>query len=455
MAGKKKTATLPQESPKKTPTVSQPEGAVAPVTNPLDLWYLCEKVNYAIKNPKKRSDGQMMYQRVVTQLIRKDDRAFNYHFPYIGEVGYDMTQSPPKPIMSRRNPNWPSTFPLSKFHAIKKGYGYRLRGLGLSDVEVQRILELLTSGELESLLSPEMRQQHGAAKPLPNELEQLIKGQKGLFRIPDVVRIKNIMLAGKLAFSQENIHTVIEIKFPGDRLTPEQRVAYVDIAGGRMKFRLLETGVCQVDDKRKREWIRDAKKEPVYVPVGLAGARMNSDESQCLRPDVVAYPLLEGDIEQEFQQVQQFLAPHQPARQSGPRFEPVDPAVRIAQERELEKARGKLGAILGAPLFVAGSGAALATAATTTTTAVTGAVAEVEVLIGYIGGQVVRYARTIGTGVAVGSSAAGTYATAEPHPVEPQPVGPKIKPEYEGLSRTMKFLNDPLQPSQDYIYWPD
>ncbi|CDL81081.1 hypothetical protein [Xenorhabdus szentirmaii] len=120
----------------------------------------------------------------------------------------------------------------------------------------------------------------------------------------------------------------------------------------------------------------------------------------------------------------------------------IYPALRIAQERELEEARGKLGAVLGAPLFVAGSGAALATAATTTATAVTGAAAEADVLIGYIGAQAIRYARTIGTGIAVGSGAASTYAVAETHS-----EAYKMTPEYEGLAQTMKFLNDPSQSS--------
>ncbi len=60
---------------------------------------------------------------------------------------------------------------------------------------------------------------------------------------------------------------MIEIKFPGDRLSREQQINYMNIAGNEDNFRLLETDVCQIDDKRKREWIRDAVQEPVYKPV--------------------------------------------------------------------------------------------------------------------------------------------------------------------------------------------
>lgn len=43
MASGKKTASLPGATGKKTPTVLKPEGTAAEVSNPLDLWYLCEK----------------------------------------------------------------------------------------------------------------------------------------------------------------------------------------------------------------------------------------------------------------------------------------------------------------------------------------------------------------------------------------------------------------------------
>ncbi|WP_234004640.1 hypothetical protein [Cronobacter sakazakii] len=85
MAAGKRAAGMPGEPQRTATTVKAPEGTVARVTNPLDLWYLCEKVNYALKYPVKRSDGKMMYQRKVTRLIRQDDRNFNYHFPTLAK----------------------------------------------------------------------------------------------------------------------------------------------------------------------------------------------------------------------------------------------------------------------------------------------------------------------------------------------------------------------------------
>ncbi|MEC5345325.1 VRR-NUC domain-containing protein, partial [Brenneria populi] len=396
MSTGKKTATPAAGRETTTDTKKEPGGTAAPVTDPLDLWYLCEKVGYALNNPKIRSDGQPMYQRVVTQLIRLDDEMFSYHFPYIGEVGYDMTQNPPKPVMSRMRPNYPSTFPLSKYAAIKRGHQWRVRGLAGSDIAVELVSELMSLEELESTLTPEMRQGAGKVKPLPDELSRIYNKRQGLFRIPDVVRLKNRMLIGKQAFSQSNLHTVIEIKFPGDKLTEEQQQAYEDIAGAE-NFRLLETDTCRVDDKTQREWLRDAKKEPVYLPVGLAGAR----NRLCLRPELEAYPLLEGLIAREHQQVKDYFVPYYPPLNAGPRLEPMpDPALAAAQEQQQRKARAQLELALGGPFFaiaagVAGGGAVTAAGGSAAVAAGSAASGGESLLLGRAAGQVVSYVRNM------------------------------------------------------------
>lgn len=436
MASGKKTASLPGATGKKTPTVLKPEGTAAEVSNPLDLWYLCEKVNYALKFPKIRSDGAVLYQRVVTQLIRLDDRNFKYHFPYIGEVGYDMTQSPPKPVMSKKNPAFPSSFPLSKYMAIKKGYQYRLRGLLGSDVTVERTSELMTRNDLENSLTAGMREQPGAAKEV-DDIFRKMSQRTGLFRIPDVIRITNPMLSGSLAFSQKNIHTVIEIKFPGDRLSYDQQQAYQRISGNRENFRLLETKVCQIDDKRKREWIRDAKKEPVYLPVGLAGYKPNNP----LRPEIEAYPQIEGLIQQEYEEVIRYFNPAIPVNYDMPRFEPMpDPAILVAKEREMDRARGYLGMVLGGPVFAAAAAPVVAEAGA----AVSGVKVGSEVLIGKSAEQLVRYIKGLTSGLATGGASGYAFADEQ------------AKPEtHSNTNSTRSFLDNPAQVSQDYVYWPD
>lgn len=142
------------------------------------------------------------------------------------------------------------------------------------------------------------------------------------------------------------------------------------IAGVRGNFRLLETDVCQVDDKRKREWIRDSVQEPVYKPVADA---LGETEQICIRPDVPAYHLLEGEIELEFRQVQnhfnQLVGDYwvPPAGMTVHTLKPQCDAGEMAQEaRDQERAAGFLGSLLVGPMVVipaiAGAGSVAITA---------------------------------------------------------------------------------------------
>lgn len=437
MSPKKKTADVPTGASKRSTTERDPQGTVMRVDNPLDLWYLCEKVGYAQRFPKIRSDGQPMYQRVVTQLIRLDDKFFDYHFPYIGEVGYDMTHSPPIPIMSRRQPHRPSEFPLGQYHAIKA----RLSGYQLGHVEVERTRELLSLGELEDQLTASMRNQPDDAKALPDVVRRQMGKVRGLFRIPDVIRLRDTALSNAAAFSQSNLQAVIEIKFDGDKLSEEQIEAYQDIAGKDENFRLLETRTCQVDDRRKRVWIRDAMKEPVYRPVAEAGARSNL----CLRPDVEAYPLLEGQVEQELQALRHYLNPDPyPPLPAGPQLVPIDPTDEAQRERERQRGQAAIGISLGGPLFAVAAAAVAAEVGGTAAAAAGAAIARDAALLGQVAGQTVRYARQVVPRVTLGGSA---YAMAE---VNDQPS--------QDLHFDDQWLYDlykSTRTEQTYLYWPD
>ena len=422
MTAGKKSASLPGEPERKAATVKEPRGTVTRVTNPLDLWYLCEKVNYALKYPARRSDGQPMYQRKVTRLIRQDDRNFNFHFPYIGEVGYDMTVTPPAPLMSRRHPNWPSSFPLAQYSLIKNRLETGLRTM--AEGKVERILELLTRDELETLPKP------GAGDIVLDDALDMILRRSGSFRIPDVIRLKDLTLTGKPAFSQGNIQTVIEIKFPGDRLSPEQELAYRYIAGERDKFRLLETDVCQIDDKRKREWIRDSVQEPVYKPVADA---LGETEKICIRPDVPAYHLLEGEMARELAQVQNhfyqlagdYWVP--PAGTTVHTLKPQRGAGELALEpRERERAAGFLGSLLVGPVVVIPLAAGAGSVATAAGKSLTGAIA----------GTAVQYARAVTTFL-LPAGTLNVATAAEPDSQQP----------------ASSSLN--LKPRQDFVWWPD
>lgn len=205
MANLPRTASRAPSGGARTTTKSNAEGTVLPVVNPLDLWYLCEKAVYAKRNPYRRAkDGRPMYQRTVTTLVRADNELFKYHFPYCGEVGYDMTVSPPKPLMSRGESWRPSRFPLSFYKQITTEIMPDYAAL-----EVER--DLIGKDELESTI----------ALPLPDDVDKrglwtdVQGGVRGLLRIPDALRLQSFNNPGEAQYSQPNLACVIEMKFPG------------------------------------------------------------------------------------------------------------------------------------------------------------------------------------------------------------------------------------------------
>jgi hypothetical protein len=410
----KRTSSRNSQGPQKR-TTTKPEATdvVLEVSDPMDLWYLCEKVAFAQVNPLFRSDGTPMYQRVVTQLVRMDCEFFRYAFPYVGEVGYDMTKSPPEPIMSKKQPHRPSEFPLSQYRAIKQDSLAQIFGPALAVEEV-----LLSTAELEGMISPDAK----SGKPQP------LQNVSGLLRIPDVIRVKTIGGGGKAQFSQANIHNVIEIKFEGDRLSEGQAEAYRDIAGDANNFRLLQTKTCDGRKSRTRDWIRSASKEPVYVPVGQAmkmAARRRGG-----MPFVSEYQLLIDRIDREHEEVRRLITPQPvpvgtPVLKAGPTAE-EERQRRNQQERSVRAMEFILnpalpvvaaGAVASGGPIVFGGGAALPAV-----TARTGA-------------QIIQFPRVLRPLVA-GAAAAGATQQLAAAPAPEKPV-----------------MLQPLPMA--YVYWPD
>ncbi|WP_347254097.1 VRR-NUC domain-containing protein [Leminorella grimontii] len=476
MAEKKKTGSTHDTGAGKTTTKADASGTAQPVTNPLDLWYLCQKINYALKNPLARADGATVFQRVVTWMIRKENEWFDYHHPYIGECGYDMTSDPPQPIMSRNEPHRPSFCPLSKYHAIKEKYVYRLYGMSTADIRIEIATLLLTLGELERVLGPMMRKTPGPLKEVDSEFGDMFKVTRGLFRIPDVVKLKNIMLTGKAAFEQGNLDDVIEIKFnqSGDKLSPDQKLSYERIAGDKRKFHLLQTNTCQIDDRRQRDWLRDAKKEPMYLPVALGLEKRKQRER--LRGEVEEFQHLIGAIDLELDEVRRRLMPVYP--EPAQDFSELTQGHRLeappseAEMRRMAKARAGLEMALAGPMWGIGAygiaaGGLMTTSVGTATTAFVapavpvatpsmaaaaeGAAATAEATMA-LGGGVVPFGNmsratlemlTKYAGLAAANSAIYEAAAKEPEPCEIQ------------LALAQDFLTDPLKKEQFYIYWPD
>ncbi|WP_448760765.1 VRR-NUC domain-containing protein [Acinetobacter tandoii] len=177
-----------------------------------DKDYLCAHICFVKRNPIKGKVGQTLNQRVCTYAIWKQEEANQLIWKYKAEVGYRMRDRIPTPIMSEKQPQRASRFPLGV--AAREG--------------MFKLSELETSAA-------------------------------GRLRIPDVVVLKvsdqeliNMRVRGnadwsKLIPTQKNIAKVIEIKFGKDRLSREQSRDYQKIAGGESRFKLLEDIDCSCE----------------------------------------------------------------------------------------------------------------------------------------------------------------------------------------------------------------
>lgn len=410
-------------------------GQVLPVTNPLDLWYLCEKARYASANPYRRSgDGAPMYQRTVALMIRADNELFEYRWPYCAEVGYDMTKTPPAPIMSRKHSHRPSSFPLSQYKRISSRQFPQY-----SSVEV--VVDILGLDELEEMIPV----------PLPPDAENGIwqdiqAVQQRPLRIPDVVRVIDHTLGGEPQYSQPNLAGVIEMKFGRDALSTEQKAAYEDIAGKSDRFRLLNTDRCDRADRRqRREWMTAAQREPVYKPVSQVMSLPS-------RASADPHGLVVGLIDAEHQAARQVLEVNPPP--PGTPKMSAGPDAREANGRAAQ-ARAQIELSLAVPFLTvgaAGIGAGMAT--------VFGGSAAIpgSTLTASAGPRVVHYGRLVGWGRLIGGAgsagAAVAYAQSEDGSSAPV-LNPKLQRQWQAYQEWEASQRHQPRTEQLYLFWPD
>ncbi|WP_296223648.1 VRR-NUC domain-containing protein [Ralstonia sp. UBA689] len=179
-------------------TLPQPRGKTIPVLPPDDTAYLCAHICACNRAPIISNKGHKLKQRCATMAIRLECDNAHQVWKYKGEVGYNMVNDPPSPIMAGLKRNTPLQFPL---------------GVDTADLEKAFDLAKLTG-----------------------------RAQKGMLRIPDVVIVKNMH---DFDLSQRNIEFVVEIKFPGDRWRSDQRRDYELIAGGKDRVKELSPTLCK------------------------------------------------------------------------------------------------------------------------------------------------------------------------------------------------------------------
>jgi hypothetical protein len=256
--------------------------------------YLLPKADTAMKLPnvaiqiKDGAERQINLRQItMSGLIRADEHRFDYLWYYKAEVNFDMPLSGkgvPVPFMSQT-----SSDPNRRHHLT----------------------------------------------PFPQG------NKKGRLRRPDlvIVKDKSIRWPGRAAMDhqgvwhEDNLHRVVEVKFPKDPLKDEQRDAYLQISGGRERFTLLHVSSS---DKRQEQTqsgsqtnnvplilpppiLRDdiprgeGRRIPVYSPVPLPEPAFYEtwlDDAQSLASDLAT----EGAaaLEQLSDKMKELLKEHAP-----------------------------------------------------------------------------------------------------------------------------------------------
>ncbi|AJA44858.1 hypothetical protein FPB0191_01032 [Frischella perrara] len=257
-------------------------GTVLPVVHPVDIFYLCLKMQAAKNSPYIcKTNNTPRYQRQVTMWIRQDAASFGYQFPYCGEVGYKMTTIPPTPLMSNSEPFRPSYWPVSKYQMIYREYreaniygdptgGYRFDFGGVNVVD-----SMVNKTTLENELSLKRSRDNDIEKAYrtlnAKVANERFPNGRGMIRIPDVIKKKDHTLTGEKGYHPDNIDTVIEIKFLGDTLSTYQAQDYLKIAGDDPdKLRLMTLKQCEFRNRKDKEeeMLAKAKADPLYQTVG-------------------------------------------------------------------------------------------------------------------------------------------------------------------------------------------
>ena len=171
--------------------------------DPADKRILCSAMCKCDKSPNVGKDGKQLKQVCVSAHLKALDAVLEHRSQFKQEINYDMTQTPPAPVMDS---------------AIEtKGHDFL----------------------------PGWIRKYWGSKP---EHSPKFKPGSGAIRRPDVVIVKD---ASKPP-TQDNIKQIVEMKFPPDTITREQQRAYVDIVGDQNKLAMLEPGDCDCENDKPK-----------------------------------------------------------------------------------------------------------------------------------------------------------------------------------------------------------
>ena len=177
-------------------------GILQPKLDPQDKKVLCSAICYCSATPNVSQDGKNLKQSCVAQRLGELDERLKRRSPYKPEVSYDMTKSPPQPILDSQTGKNP--------HGWIPGW---ISKYWNEDPD------------------------HPPFKP-----------GRGMIRRPDVVIVKD---ANKPP-TQDNIKQVVEMKFPPDAANEVQTATYAEIAGDKNKVVEMKSTECDCSQENQQ-----------------------------------------------------------------------------------------------------------------------------------------------------------------------------------------------------------
>nr|WP_275934369.1 VRR-NUC domain-containing protein [Burkholderia semiarida] len=160
--------------------------------SPTDKKVLCKAICVCTRQPDAGKDGADLKQQCVSRNLRDLDKSMEWQSPYKAEVNYDMSKEPPAPIMRSATPLEP--------HSYLPGW---------------------------------------IQKYWPGGLDGYPAGA-GAVRRPDVVIVNDPSQPP----TQDNLRSVVEIKFPPQTIDREQQAADGRIAGSPDRTTVLSPSDC-------------------------------------------------------------------------------------------------------------------------------------------------------------------------------------------------------------------
>lgn len=187
---------------------TSPVMAGQPEIDTIDKKVLCSAMCQCDKYPDVGKDGKQLKQVCVAGRFKVLDKLLDHRSPYKQEINYDMSKTPPSPILDGG--------------IETKGHDY-LPGW---------IKKYWDGGAESATYKPGI----------------------GAIRRPDIVIVKDPTKPP----TQDNIKQIVEMKFPPDSISATQAKAYVKIAGVPSKLRTLVPADCDCDSPEP-----DAPKPPI------------------------------------------------------------------------------------------------------------------------------------------------------------------------------------------------